>query len=145
MPHEPRADDRFRLAVEASPAAMIMVDENGTIEFANAETGRMFGYPVGDLVGQSIDMLVPPRLRREHEGLRRGFFRRPTKRPMGVGRDLNGTRKDGSEFPVEIGLTPIVGDDGTLVLGPSSTSPSGARPSSNSPSTRARSSAPTSS
>ena len=76
----------------------------------------MFGYPVGELVGQSIDMLVPSRLRPEHEGLRRGFLRRPTKRPMGVGRDLNGTRKDGSEFPVEIGLTPIDGGEGAIVL-----------------------------
>jgi PAS domain S-box-containing protein len=116
MPHELPADDRFRLAVEASPAAMIMVDAEGNIEFANAQTGRMFGYPVADLVGQSIDMLVPPRLRREHEGLRRGFLQRPTKRPMGVKPDLNGTRKDGSEFPVEIGLTPIDGRDGGIVL-----------------------------
>ncbi len=108
--------DRFRLAVEASPAAMIMVDAEGAIEFANAQTARMFGYPVGELVGQSIDRLVPSRLRREHESLRRGFLRSPTKRPMGVGRDLNGTRKDGSEFPVEIGLTPIDGGEGGIVL-----------------------------
>ena len=109
-------DDRFRLAVNASPAAMIMIDSAGVIEFANAETERMFGYSVEDLIGQSIDMLVPTRFRGAHAGLRRGFFANPSERPMGAGRDLNGTRKDGAEFPVEIALTPIDAQDGPIVL-----------------------------
>jgi PAS domain S-box-containing protein len=92
---------------------MIMVDANGTIEFANAETVRMFGYRVDELVGRSIDMLVPPRSRAAHSGLRQGFFASPSERPMGVGRDLKGTRKDGTEFPVEIGLTLRANDDET--------------------------------
>ncbi|MGO9418671.1 sensor histidine kinase [Roseiarcus sp.] len=116
MPSQSFSDDRFRLAVDASPAAMIMVDANGTIEFANAETVRMFGYRVDELVGRSIDMLVPPRSRAAHSGLRQGFFASPSERPMGVGRDLKGTRKDGTEFPVEIGLTPIDAADGVIVL-----------------------------
>ena len=68
-------DDRFRLAVNASPAAMIMIDSAGVIEFANAETERMFGYSVEDLIGQSIDMLVPTRLRGGPCGLETGVLR----------------------------------------------------------------------
>jgi PAS domain S-box-containing protein len=109
-------DDRFRLAVDASPAAMIMANANGEIEFANAETARMFGYALGELIGRSIDMLVPSQLRAAHAGLRAGFFANPSKRPMGVGRNLYATRKGGAEFPVEIGLTPIDAASGVIVL-----------------------------
>ncbi len=116
MPTQSQGDDRFRLAVDASPAAMIMVDAEGLIEFANAETERMFGYGVDELIGRSIDMLVPARLRGTHVGHRRGFFANPSARPMGAGRDLNGTRKDGREFPVEIALTPIDAESGPIVL-----------------------------
>ena len=116
MPNRLIGADRFRLAVDASPAAMIMVDADGVIEFANAETERMFGYSVDALVGQSIDMLVPTRLRDAHAGHRQGFFANPSARPMGAGRDLNGTRKDGVEFQVEIALTPIDAETGPLVL-----------------------------
>ncbi|HZZ60403.1 MAG TPA: ATP-binding protein [Roseiarcus sp.] len=116
MPTNAQSDDRFRLAVDASPAAMIMVDANGLIEFANAETERMFGYAIFELIGQSIDILVPTRSRESHAGLRRGFFGNPSARPMGAGRDLYGTRKDGQEFPVEIALTPIEAEHGPIVL-----------------------------
>jgi PAS domain S-box-containing protein len=116
MQNRTARDDRFRLAVDASPAAMIMVDADGLIEFANAETERMFGYSVEELIGRSIDLLVPTRLRGSHAGLRRGFFDNPSNRPMGAGRDLNGTRKDGAEFPVEIALTPIDAESGPIVL-----------------------------
>ncbi len=108
--------DSFRLAVDSSPAAMVMTNQDGLIVFVNAETGRMFGYAVDELIGQSIDRLVPARLRGDHAALRRGFFADPSKRPMGAGRDLNGTRKDGTEFPVEIGLTPIQTESGPIVL-----------------------------
>jgi PAS domain S-box-containing protein len=95
---------------------MVMTGPEGVIEFANAETERMFGYPVEELIGQSIDLLVPTRLRGAHAGLRRGFLASPSKRPMGAGRDLKGTRKDGVEFPVEIALTPIDSENGLIVL-----------------------------
>jgi PAS domain S-box-containing protein len=108
--------DSFRLAVDAFPAAMIMADPDGVIVFANAETERMFGYALAELIGQSIDRLVPERLRGAHAALRRGFFSDPSKRPMGAGRDLEATRKDGTEFPVEIGLTPIETETGPIVL-----------------------------
>jgi len=108
--------DSFRLAVDASPAAMIMTNPEGVIAFANAETERMFGYAVETLIGRSIDLLVPERLRGAHAGLRRGFFAAPSKRPMGAGRDLKATRNDGTEFPVEIALTPIETENGPIVL-----------------------------
>ena len=116
MPTSAQRDNRFRLAVDASPAAMIMVDANGLIEFANAATERMFGYAIFELIGQSIDILVPARWRLAHAGLRRGFFANPSARPMGAGRDLYGTRKDGREFPVEIALTPIEAEFGPIAL-----------------------------
>jgi PAS domain S-box-containing protein len=106
----------FRLAIEALPAAMIFVGADGTIQYANAETRRMFGYGAQELLGRSIDVLVPARLRHIHAALRDGFFTEPSQRPMGVGRDLKATRRDGREFPVEVGLTPIETPGGPVVL-----------------------------
>lgn len=109
-------DDCFHLAVESSPAAMIMTDGEGIVRFANAESERMFGFPQEELIGQSIDLLVPAPLRRNHASLRGGFLTSPSKRPMGAGRDLKGTRRDGTEFPLEIGLTPIQTGAGLIIL-----------------------------
>jgi PAS domain S-box-containing protein len=108
--------DLFRVAVELSPAGMIAIDESGTIVLVNREVERLFGYEREELLGQSIDVLVPPRFRGRHPGSRRDFFGNPQARPMGAGRDLFGLRKDGSELPVEIGLNPIQTARGTLVL-----------------------------
>ena len=116
MKLESEEDDLFRLAVESSPAAMIVTGQDGAIQFANAETSRMFGYQPRELIGQTIDILVPTRLRPTHLSLRQGFLANPSKRAMGIGRDLKATRRDGSEFPVEIGLTPIKTLKGLLVL-----------------------------
>ena len=110
------APDLFRLAVEASPAAILMVDQNGAIELVNEECERMFGYDRRELVGAAIDILVPVPLRGRHLANRAGFARDAAKRQMGVGRDLRAVRRDGSEFPVEIGLTPIRRDRGLAVL-----------------------------
>jgi len=109
-------DDLFRLALESAPNAMIMVDREGHIVLANAQTEKLFGYPRSELLGQSIDMLVPERFRAKHPGQRRDFFAQPQTRSMGAGRDLFGLRKDGAEVPVEIGLNPIQTKDGTFVL-----------------------------
>ena len=102
-------DDMFRLAVEACPAAMVLVDAEGAIVLVNQECERMFGYGRGLLVGASVDILVPMATRQGHEARRRTFAGDPSKRRMGAGRDLRATRADGREFPVEIGLTPIAG------------------------------------
>jgi PAS domain S-box-containing protein len=111
-----QAQERFRLAVESSPSGMAMVDDKGRIVLVNAETERLFGYRREELIGQSIDMLVPERFRGQHHHLRASFLSRPEARSMGAGRDLFGLRRDGTEFPVEIGLNPIQTATGTLVL-----------------------------
>lgn len=111
-----RAEKRFRLAVEAAPSGMIMADSEGRIILLNAYTEKLFGYGRDELTGQKLEMLVPERFRGKHSGLRAGYITQPTVRPMGVGRDLFALRKDGSEFPVEIGLSPIATDQGTMVL-----------------------------
>ena len=93
-----------------------MIGSTGLIEMVNAQTERVFGYTRDELLGKPVEMLVPERYRPNHPGLRTSFFANPVSRPMGAGRDLYGLRKDGSEFPVEIGLNPIATEDGTLVL-----------------------------
>jgi PAS domain S-box-containing protein len=107
---------RFRQIVEYSPGAIVMVGEAGVIVMVNSQTEKMFGYPRHELLGQSIDMLVPERFRHAHPGLRHGFFAAPGARAMGAGRDLYALRRDGSEFPVEIGLNPIETEEGPMVL-----------------------------
>ncbi len=107
---------KFRLAVEASPAAMILTSPDGRIQFVNVETEHMFGYSVEELLGKNIDILVPANFRHAHAAMRMDFLRAPSKRPMGVGRDLKAVRRDGSEFPVEVGLTPIQTEESMLVL-----------------------------
>ncbi|HEY3012409.1 MAG TPA: PAS domain S-box protein [Gemmatimonadales bacterium] len=111
-----RAELRFRAAVESSPNGMAMVDINGKIVLVNREVERMFGYDRAELLGQSIEMLVPERFRGSHPMFRTGFFGNPQTRAMGVGRELFGLRKDGSELPVEIGLNPIETEEGLFVL-----------------------------
>jgi PAS domain S-box-containing protein len=111
-----RSEERFRRVVEATPNAIIMIDRDGRIAMVNSQTERVFGYSRIELLGQPMEMLVPERFRHHHPGLRTAFYADPRTRPMGVGRDLYGLRKDGSEFSVEIGLNPIETDDGNMVL-----------------------------
>ena len=108
---------KFRMAFEASPSGMILVDESGMVTLVNAEIEHMFGYATDELMGQRIDMLIPDRYRPQHPDNLRSFMADPSARSMGAGRDLRGRRKDGSEFPVEIGLQPIATETGLLVLG----------------------------
>jgi len=111
-----RLEERFRRVVEAAPNAMVMIGQRGQIEMVNAQAERVFGYERAEMLGQSIEFLVPKRFRAQHPALRASFFADPHSRPMGAGRDLYGLKKDGSEFPVEIGLNPIETEDGEMVL-----------------------------
>ena len=109
-------DDAFRRVVEWAPTAMVMVDGEGRIVLTNAQAERVFDYSRDQLLGQPVEMLVPERFAVHHPTFRRGFSDAPLPRPMGSGRDLFARRRDGSEFPVEIGLTPIESGDGFMVL-----------------------------
>lgn len=111
-----RAEERFRRVVEAAPNAIIVVGRDGRMLMVNAQAEKLFGFAREEMVGQSVDILVPQRFRSMHGGYRASYFAHPSDRPMGAGRDLFGLRRDGSEFPVEIGLNAIQGDDDTLVL-----------------------------
>jgi PAS domain S-box-containing protein len=109
-------EERFQLAVEAAPTAMVVVDREGTIVLVNAMTESLLGYARKEIIGRAIETLVPMRLRGGHEAHRRSFASDPRRRPMGAGRDLYALRKDGSEVPVEIGLNPVETADGPVVL-----------------------------
>lgn len=111
-----RLEHRFRQAVESSPNAIVMVNKSGTIEMVNSQTETFFDYSRTELVGQPIEILVPERFRSTHIGFRQAYLADPVSRPMGMGRDLYGLRKDGTEFPVEIGLSLIDSKEETLVL-----------------------------
>lgn len=111
-----RAEERFRLVVEAAASAMLMVGSDGLITLVNKQTEELFGYGRAELLGRSIEMLVPERFRDAHPGHRAGFFAHPSTRAMGAGRDLYGLRKDGTEVPIEIGLNPIRTGEGSFVL-----------------------------
>ena len=97
----------FRSVLESAPDAMMVVEQSGAIQIANAQCEKVFGYTRDELAGQRVEMLMPENVRTGHPALRDGFFHLPTARPMGVGRELAGLRKDGSVFPVEIGLSPL--------------------------------------
>jgi two-component system sensor kinase FixL len=111
-----RGEERMRLAVEAAPNAMIMVNREGHIVLLNAQAEKVFGYAREELLGRSIEVLLPESFRAGHPGHRDDFHRAPSARQMGAGRDLHGRRKDGSEVPVEIGLNPIETPEGMAVL-----------------------------
>ena len=110
------AEEKFRLVLDAAPNAMIMVDSAGMINFANGPAATVFGYSLSELIGRHIETLIPERFRDRHAGYRKGFLSEPSSRAMGAGRDIFGCRKDGSEFPVEVGLNPIRTAQGLFVL-----------------------------
>lgn len=111
-----QTEERFRLVVESAPNAIVMVNADGNIVLVNSQAERFFGYRREEMVGQPVEILVPDLFRANHPGYRASFFASPSIRPMGAGRDLYGRRKDGSKFPVEIGLTPMRTTEGFLVL-----------------------------
>lgn len=112
----PLGSEIFRLAVEVCPSGMMVVDGDGAILLVNGEVERLFGYRRDELLGRSIDVLLPERLRAKHAHQRNGFSRQPEARHFGTGRDFNGRRKDGGEFPLEVGLNPIYVDGEMMVV-----------------------------
>jgi PAS domain S-box-containing protein len=110
------SDKLLRAVVESSPSGLVMVDASGTIVLVNRETERLFGYERTELLGRSIEVLVPTRFRDIHACYRDEFADHPQTRPMGAGRDLFGVRKGGAEIPIEIGLSPVETDQGAFVL-----------------------------
>ena len=107
-------EQRFRELLESAPDAMVIVDGFGVIQLVNAQTEQVFGYDRAELLGQPVELLVPDRFRDRHIAHRSDFAEGPQARPMGAGLDLYGLRKDGTEFPVEISLSPLQADGGRL-------------------------------
>ena len=110
-----QATERFQSVVEAAPNGLITVDHHGRVVLVNRRIEQLFGYGRAEIVGQPIETLLPERYRGGHVGTRERYLAAPSDRRMGAGRDLYGRRKDGTEFPIEIGLSPLATPDGTYV------------------------------
>src|SRR5690606_31956761 len=107
-----QAEEQFWLVVEASPNAIMLVDPAGQIHLVHRQAEELFGYPRPELLGQSVETLVPVQFRTQPLRDRDAFSTAPSARLMGAGRDLFGLRRDGSQVPVEIGLSPITTSEG---------------------------------
>lgn len=111
-----KTEKQFHLVVQSVPNAIILVNSQGDITMTNKQTEKQFGYTNEELVGNKLEILIPERYKINHPNFRNMFFANLQARPMGIGRDLYALRKDGTEFPAEIGLNPISTPDGILVL-----------------------------
>ena len=110
------AEKKFRGLLEAAPDAVVVVDKGGMIQLVNSQSENMFGYDRAEIIGQPVERLVPAQLQGIHQRHRAKFFADPKLRPMGIGLDLHGLRRDGSQCPIEISLSPLEAEDGLLVI-----------------------------
>ncbi len=110
------SEERFRALIESAPDGLIISDNSGQIVLVNAQTERLLGYRREELIGRPIEILVPERVRARHPGLRRQYLASPEVRTMGTGMELAAVRKDGTEFPVDISLSPLRAPDGSTLV-----------------------------
>ncbi|HZZ38578.1 MAG TPA: PAS domain S-box protein [Acidobacteriaceae bacterium] len=115
LEEQARLERRFRQLLEAAPDAIVEVSADGNIVLVNRVAEEMFGYVRDELIGESVDQLVPDAVRQHHRGYRDSYLEHPRTRPMGSGLELHGRRRDGSLFPVEISLSPIQTEGGVHV------------------------------
>jgi len=110
-----KSEEKFRGLLESAPDSIIIVGEKGKVQLVNAQAEKMFGYSRDEMIGQTIEMLIPERYHKDHVGHRKNYFTNPKIRGMGEGMELFGRKKDGTEFLVEISLSPLKTDEGILV------------------------------
>ncbi|RZJ16153.1 MAG: PAS domain S-box protein, partial [Haliea sp.] len=115
-PQLSQIDAKLGDLLESTPDAIVMVDPDGRIVLMNSQADRLFGYHAGEILGEPVEVLLPGRLREQHLAHRQGYFALPHTRTMGAGLELHGLRKDGVQFPVEISLSPLQTESGTLVM-----------------------------
>lgn len=111
-----RIESRFRDLLESVPDGIVIVNPSGHVVYVNANAHRLFGHHAGEVLGRTVESLLPQRFREAHLGHRIGYFEQPRPRAMGAGLELFGLRSDGSEFPVEISLSPLLVDDTTMAM-----------------------------